>query len=109
MTTGATTEADYEAALGALIALVGCHVQVLWHAGERLIGGSGGVLIDAVPMEAGTAEESIAFRIVGGSVFILDRATFRGWRLHLIDGGIAGIDLLVAGDGEVKLTTDEAR
>lgn len=96
--------ADYEAALGQLCALIGERVLVTWHSGGEVIGSTGGELIDAVPLRAGSDAEAMMFRL-GGAIFMLDRETFRGWRLHLGDDGLDGLDLLLAGGAEVKLTT----
>lgn len=96
--------ADYEAALGQLTGLVGELVLVTFHAPDgTLVGSSGGELIDALPLSPGSDDESVVFRVLGGSTFILDRAAFRGWRLDLDEDGFAGMDLDCAG-AKVRVT-----
>ena len=90
-------EAEYEAAINALTALVGEVVLVIVWAGESIVASTGGELIDAVPMRPGTEDETIIFRVLGGGSFLLDRQSFRGFRLHLGETSIEGVTLDLGG------------
>lgn len=87
------TDAAYEAAANALASLIGDHVLVLVWNGDSIVASSGGELADAVPLRAGEPDETIIFRVVGGSTFTLDREDFRGFELHLGESSIEGVTL----------------